>query len=85
MAMLIKDRRIVADSWQRLERGADGSLSALPEPGDFIVPLASLPVTLNVTGPIGSPSANCAKLSERHGLSSVPSSFWPLSTSLSDG
>lgn len=40
MATLIKDRRIAGDSWQRLERGADGSLPAVPGQGDFIVPLA---------------------------------------------
>src|SRR5919107_500555 len=40
MATLIKDRRIAADTWQRLERGADGTLPALPKQGDFIVPLA---------------------------------------------
>jgi uncharacterized protein (DUF934 family) len=40
MATLIKDRRIVADNWRRLNRGADGMLPALPERGDFIVPLA---------------------------------------------
>ena len=40
MATLIKNRRVAADSWQRLERGADGALPALPENGDFILPLA---------------------------------------------
>jgi uncharacterized protein (DUF934 family) len=40
MATLIKSRRIVADSWQRLKRGADGALPELPERGDYIVPLA---------------------------------------------
>lgn len=40
MATLIKNRHIVADNWQRLERGADGTLPALPQRGDFIVPLA---------------------------------------------
>ena len=40
MATLIKDRRVVTDSWQRLERRADGTLPELPQQGDFIVPLA---------------------------------------------
>jgi uncharacterized protein (DUF934 family) len=40
MATLIKDRRIAVDSWQRLKRGADGTLPTVPERGDFIVPLA---------------------------------------------
>ena len=40
MATLIKDRRIVTDSWKRLERRADGALPALPEAGELIVPLA---------------------------------------------
>lgn len=40
MASLIKARRIAQDSWQRLERAADGSLAALPESGELIVPLA---------------------------------------------
>lgn len=40
MASLIKDRNIAADSWQRLERDAGGSLPAIPATGDIIVPLA---------------------------------------------
>jgi len=40
MATLIKDRRIVTDSWKRLERRADGALPALPGAGELIVPLA---------------------------------------------
>ncbi len=40
MASLIKERRIAADSWQRLERPADGTFAALPVAGDVIVPLA---------------------------------------------
>lgn len=40
MASLIKERRIAQDSWQRLERAADGSVAVLPESGDVIVPLA---------------------------------------------
>lgn len=40
MASLIKERRIATDSWQRLERAADGSFAVLPESGDVIVPLA---------------------------------------------
>jgi uncharacterized protein (DUF934 family) len=40
MATLIKHRRVVSDSWQRLERGADGTLPELPGRGDFLVPLA---------------------------------------------
>jgi uncharacterized protein (DUF934 family) len=37
---LIKDRKLAADSWQLLERGADGALPAVPTAGDVIVPLA---------------------------------------------
>jgi uncharacterized protein (DUF934 family) len=40
MATLIKDRRIAADSWQRLSAGSDGALPGLPEQGEVIVPLA---------------------------------------------
>ncbi len=40
MATLIKQRRIVTDSWQLLEPGADGTLPPVPESGDIIVPLA---------------------------------------------
>jgi uncharacterized protein (DUF934 family) len=40
MASLIRNTKIAADSWQRLERGADGSLPAIPATGDIIVPLA---------------------------------------------
>jgi uncharacterized protein (DUF934 family) len=39
MALIIKDRNVVADPWLRLELGADGSLPAIPESGDIIVPL----------------------------------------------
>jgi uncharacterized protein (DUF934 family) len=40
MASLIRNRNIAADNWQRLERGADGRLQAIPATGDIIVPLA---------------------------------------------
>jgi uncharacterized protein (DUF934 family) len=40
MAVIIKDRKVVADPWQRLEPGADGSLPPAPPEGDIIVPLA---------------------------------------------
>ncbi len=40
MATLIKERRIVADSWHLLERGAKGELPEAPARGDVIVPLA---------------------------------------------
>ena len=40
MATLIKERRIVADSWRLLERGAEGELPEAPAQGDVIVPLA---------------------------------------------
>jgi uncharacterized protein (DUF934 family) len=40
MATLIKDRRIVADSWRLLSRGPAGELPEVPESGDAIVPLA---------------------------------------------
>jgi uncharacterized protein (DUF934 family) len=39
MATLIKNRRVINDSWQRLERRADGTLPRLPELGEFFVPL----------------------------------------------
>ena len=40
MANLIKDRKIAADHWNRLELNADGSLPPVPATGDIIVPLA---------------------------------------------
>jgi uncharacterized protein (DUF934 family) len=40
MATLIKERRIVEDSWRLLERGPDGGLPETPSQGDAIVPLA---------------------------------------------
>lgn len=40
MATLIKNAKIAADSWQQLERGADGALPAIPATGDILVPLA---------------------------------------------
>jgi uncharacterized protein (DUF934 family) len=39
MAKLIKDRRIVADSWQLLEPGPAGDLPKVPQGGDVVVPL----------------------------------------------
>ena len=39
MATLIKERRIVADSWRLLERGAKGEMPEVPAQGDVIVPL----------------------------------------------
>jgi uncharacterized protein (DUF934 family) len=40
MATLIKDRRITADSWRRLELGPAGELPEVPAEGKVIVPLA---------------------------------------------
>jgi uncharacterized protein (DUF934 family) len=40
MALLIRQRRVVADSWRLLRRGPDGALPALPEGGDVAVPLS---------------------------------------------
>ena len=40
MALIIKDRNVVADCWRRLELNADGNLPAAPSAGDIIVPLA---------------------------------------------
>lgn len=40
MATLIKNAKIAADSWQRLERSADGTFPRLPAAGDLLVPLA---------------------------------------------
>jgi uncharacterized protein (DUF934 family) len=39
MATLIKERRIVADSWRLLSRGPKGELPEVPTRGDVIVPL----------------------------------------------
>ena len=40
MATLIKNKRIVPDSWQLLEPAAEGGLPDLPVTGDWILPLA---------------------------------------------
>jgi uncharacterized protein (DUF934 family) len=40
MATLIKERRIVADTWRLLSRGPEGELPEAPAQGDVIVPLA---------------------------------------------
>lgn len=40
MAILIKNAKIANDSWQRLDRGADGSPPLIPAAGDILVPLA---------------------------------------------
>lgn len=40
MAIVIKNRQIVADSWQLLKPAAKGSPSSVPPAGDVIVPLA---------------------------------------------
>ncbi|HUL92920.1 MAG TPA: DUF934 domain-containing protein [Burkholderiales bacterium] len=39
MATLIKEQRIVADSWRLLSRGPGGEAPELPSQGDVIVPL----------------------------------------------
>jgi uncharacterized protein (DUF934 family) len=39
MAVLIKERRAVADTWQLLKRSPEGALPVVPERGDVIVPL----------------------------------------------
>ena len=39
MAVIIKDRKVVADPWHWLELSADGSLPAVPSAGDVILPL----------------------------------------------
>jgi uncharacterized protein (DUF934 family) len=39
MATLIKERRVVADSWRLLSRGPEGELPEAPVQGDVIVPL----------------------------------------------
>jgi len=39
MATLIKEQRIVADSWRLLRRGPQGELPEAPAQGDVIVPL----------------------------------------------
>lgn len=40
MATLIKNAKIAADNWLRLDWAADGSLPTVPIEGDIIVPLA---------------------------------------------
>ena len=40
MAIVIKQRQVVADTWQLLKPAADGSPSVVPPDGDVIVPLA---------------------------------------------
>jgi uncharacterized protein (DUF934 family) len=40
MAIIIKDRNVVADPWQRLEAAAGGNFPAEMPAGDIIVPLA---------------------------------------------
>jgi uncharacterized protein (DUF934 family) len=40
MATLIKEQRIVEDSWRLLNRGPAGELSEVPSQGDVIVPFA---------------------------------------------
>ena len=40
MALIIKDRNVVTDPWNRLELKADGSVPRTPATGDIIVPLA---------------------------------------------
>jgi uncharacterized protein (DUF934 family) len=40
MATLIKNKRIVPDSWQLLKPSAEGGLPDVPVTGDWIVPLA---------------------------------------------
>ena len=40
MAVIIKDRKVVSDPWQRLELAPDGSLPPVPPAGDILVPLA---------------------------------------------
>ena len=40
MAVIIKNRNVVADPWLRLELNADGGMPSAPGTGDIIVPLA---------------------------------------------
>ena len=40
MGTLIKEQRIVADSWRLLERGPQGERPGVPAQGDVVVPLA---------------------------------------------
>ena len=40
MAVIIKDRKIVSDHWQRLELAPDGRLPSIPPAGDILAPLA---------------------------------------------
>jgi uncharacterized protein (DUF934 family) len=41
MAIILRNGKIAADPWRRLEPGADGVLPSAPEHGDIIVPLAA--------------------------------------------
>ena len=56
MAIIIRQRRVVADNWQLLKSAADGSL-AVPAEGDVIVPLgvwcAQRDTLLKRTGKLG--------------------------------
>ncbi|MBI2508698.1 MAG: DUF934 domain-containing protein [Betaproteobacteria bacterium] len=47
MAVIIKDRQVVTDPWQRLELAPDGSLPAIPPAGDILAPLALWQVERN--------------------------------------
>ena len=40
MAAIIKNRQVIADTWQLLKPGADGGLTRMPADGDVIVPLS---------------------------------------------
>jgi uncharacterized protein (DUF934 family) len=40
MAVIIKDKNVIADPWKRLKLGPDGSLPSIPAEGNIIVPLA---------------------------------------------
>ena len=40
MATIIKDKKLAADPWLRLDAGADGAAPVIPAQGDVIVPLA---------------------------------------------
>lgn len=58
MALLMaRSRAIVADSWQRIDRPADGSRPAIPAEGDLLVPLevwlAERETLVNPPGRIG--------------------------------
>ena len=57
MAIIIRQRRVVADNWQLLKSVADGSL-AVPAEGDVIVPLGVYAIDKRLDDPVGALTAH---------------------------